>query len=64
MAIPLNQTARENHVCPRCDAAKGEYCKTPSGRRLTGRTTGIHTERMKCLSKKEKELSIVPILHG
>jgi hypothetical protein len=43
--------ARENYVCPRCKAKKGDPCRTPKGRKASQ----PHTERTALLTDKERE---------
>jgi len=41
----LSQVAREDYICPKCNAALGAFCQTPSGRQCNG-TGGVHSERI------------------
>jgi hypothetical protein len=45
MAKALSTSARELYDCPRCGAAKGNFCTSPKGRKLRDAIGGIHSER-------------------
>ena len=46
----LSQVAREDYVCPRCNAGLGDFCRTPSGRECNG-IGGVHAERIALVPK-------------
>lgn len=46
----MNTLAIQNYDCPHCGALRTKSCKTPKGRKTT-----VHSERIACLTKAEKE---------
>jgi hypothetical protein len=53
----MSTTARLNYDCPKCGAKRGDYCVTPSGRKIRDAVGGIHGDRMQFLTPKEMKLS-------
>jgi hypothetical protein len=57
--IALSISAVQNHPCPRCGAARGEECRTPSGRVLGGCHT--HSARFAACTEDERRAATLKI---